>query len=311
MLAIRKPLRALRGPIVLSLMLLTFGLVDARSASADTAYRFWHFNMCGQVTKSPCSGGEDETSSTYVADKLVYYKPVAASLNEVCESQYHKILAKINATSFKVQGRFTPTVYSGTTCKDRYGNADGNYGNALIVAAGNAILSDSGEIPLTNPLDVEPRKLRCLLVDMPRDTRVCNVHISPQTANQGPQIDQVKTKVNSYVTAGVPVVLMGDFNVLPDDDPTLEDDPDHGDPLDAVYDSSHGLGAYGRFQEIDEKYEDWGNGLCRCGGRTTDGGRKIDYIFVSSAHWWNPDGASVDSYLSDHHILRGTVTLLH
>jgi endonuclease/exonuclease/phosphatase family metal-dependent hydrolase len=45
----------------------------------------------------------------------------------------------------------------------------------------------------------------------------CTVHITPDDADRRVQIESVASTVNRWVDDGIPVVLMGDFNVTPDD----------------------------------------------------------------------------------------------
>jgi hypothetical protein len=67
-----------------------------------------------------------------------------------------------------------------------------------------------------------------------------------------------------------------------------------------MYAPGHGGGSFGVFQEVDE-----GPDYCRC-GESTLGSRKIDYVFLSAAHWWSLWGNATHSDYSDHDPLRGS-----
>ena len=115
----------------------------------------------------------------------------------------------------------------------------------------------------------EFRGLLCVTADLgSQTTRICSTHI----VNSGPdptgsirrrQIAQAASVVGA---SGLPVVLMGDFNVPPGD---------RG--LDGLYTPAH-HGGSGQFDEVDQ-----GPGKCRCGAVTQRSGEKIDYVFVTAA----------------------------
>ena len=126
-----------------------------------------------------------------------------------------------------------------------------------------------------------------------RPTNVANVHLSP-SAEAG--LDRQLATVARYldVRRARPTIVGGDFNALPDN-------------VGMARFYTPRAGGTGRFVELDEA----GAGApARSGEATFDvGGRKIDYVFVSAAHFGSPRAASAESPLSDHRVFRGTARL--
>jgi endonuclease/exonuclease/phosphatase family metal-dependent hydrolase len=141
------------------------------------------------------------------------------------------------------------------------------------------------------------RTLLCVGIRVGREIKVCSTHITPHDANKGPQIQAV-ARATAF-GPGVPVVLMGDFNVTPGED-----------YLDDVYSGPHGGGARGRFEEADATAGD--GSPCRCGEATFDRpftDPKIDYVFVTAAHWGAVHADATYSGYSDHDPVRGSAVL--
>ncbi|MFD0476235.1 endonuclease/exonuclease/phosphatase family protein [Nonomuraea thailandensis] len=146
-----------------------------------------------------------------------------------------------------------------------------------------------------------------------RLVRACNTHIAPGDLGTG-QVAHVAKLTREFAAMGDPVVLAGDFNVLP-----------HDDALDPLYNHSGGRGV---FQEVDENDKDFFGARCDrsedrcrtgeataqkpCSPEVTEPG-KIDYIFLSY-YWFTTvrgDSAACTSGMSDHHLLRGAAAWEH
>ena len=87
-----------------------------------------------------------------------------------------------------------------------------------------------------------------------------------------------------------PVVLMGDFNLPPDDA-----------GMAALYRSTRATRRAG-LDEVDQV-----RGRCRCGRATHSGGSKLDYVFVSARDFALRGVSVVGAAFSDHEVLRGVV----
>jgi endonuclease/exonuclease/phosphatase family metal-dependent hydrolase len=295
-------------------LVLVLSLSAAGEASADTPYRLFHFNMCGQVEGGQCNGGTSRPV-TYVRDQIETYKPYAVSLNEACKSQFDEIYWGLNSRAlWSVHGHFTTTksvspadpTYADFNCR-----ADGDgikrFGNAIFVR--QPIFGAPQEVELPHSTGGEIRKLTCLVTALAKGSVVCTTHITTRVPAEGStlpvdyykdaQIARVKEVVNTHVNNGTPLVLMGDFNVTP-----------KNSTLDRIYDPVlYGGTAYGLFRELDDDYGT--TGRCRCGAFTTDSEtRKIDYIFVSRRDWTTTSGYPTATGYSDHHTFRGTATLI-
>jgi endonuclease/exonuclease/phosphatase family metal-dependent hydrolase len=210
------------------------------------------------------------------------------SLNEVCKAQYRGVLRRLRGTGWEMRGRFVATKTRANNCPVLGGKR--RFGNAVLTRNG-ITWARSWALPHRDgsPSAPETRKLLCVTTPIAgRATRVCSTHITHKRQwRKNAQIRKVKRIVTPWVRSR-PVVLMGDFNVRP-----------WNHALDRIYSPSHGLGAFGRFQEADE------NVGCRC-GESTSGSRKIDYVFLSSPHWAAPRGDATHSDISDHDPLRGS-----
>ena len=282
--------------------------VDAGPARAGDFYNFFQFNVCGHRCETGNDTANDPTDPVRAIYKSLAEDPPperAASLNELCRNQFDKLMELLPD---EWRGRFVATAWKDAAAapegEEPYRNnesdlcfQDGrehNYGNAILVRA--PILAGSEDINYLSGTDStnEHRALICVTADLPTDTRFCSTHISPSFTTR--QIADVATIVDGYSS---PVVLMGDFNVEPDED-----------PLDPIYSGAlFDGGATGRFEEADQDTPCCGNDNppCRCGA-DTGGTRKIDYIFFTRVHFRQVEGFPADAVTdSDHHILRGRV----
>ena len=252
--------------------------VPASPAVATTPrYRFFQFNMCGNV----CNEGETAVVEA-IRNSIFDFHPHSVSLNEACRSQYRRLLDLLDGSEWEMRGRFAVT-------RTGVANCGGNEEFGIAVLTRNAI-TWVRRWSLPSPGD-EARKLLCVTTRIGRRaTRVCSTHITtgdhPRYQNR--EIRKVKRIVTPWVENGRPVVLMGDFNVVPTNN-----------KLDRIYSPGHGGGSFGVFQEVDE-----GPDYCRC-GESTLGSRKIDYVFLSAAHWRSLWGNATHSDYSDHDPLRG------
>ena len=259
------------------------------AADASASYRFFQFNMCGQVSGGECNGGSTEPVATAVKRSIVDLQPHAVSLNEACKAQYDKIRTLLEQDNTTADGDGTWKLAGGEWRQTNFSNdcPNSDFGNAILTR--NAI-TETDSISLAES-GAETRKLVCGLTEIAsRATRACSVHIDTDPTIAGTQIRQVRDKVNYYIENGKAVVLMGDFNVEP---------PDY--QLDPLYHSQIFADefGFGRFKEVDQ-----GDPACRC-GESTSGTHKYDYIFLSGGHWKIVDGDATSSNYSDHDPLRG------
>jgi endonuclease/exonuclease/phosphatase family metal-dependent hydrolase len=247
------------------------------AAAATPRYRFFQFNMCGNI----CNDGGTAVVRA-IRNSIFDFHPHAVSLNEACRSQYRRLLNLLDGSEWEMRGRFAVTRTGVESC-------GGSEEFGIAVLTRNPI-SWARRWSLPSPGE-ETRKLLCVTTRMARRaTRVCSTHITTadHPGYQNREIRKVKRIVTPWVKNGRPVVLMGDFNVVPTDD-----------KLDRIYGPRHGEGSFGVFQEVDE-----GGDHCRC-GESTHGSRKIDYVFLSARHWRSLWGNATHSDYSDHDPLRG------
>ena len=259
----------------------TFG-----AESAEARARFFQFNTCGNV----CNDGAVASVADAIKRSILDFRPHAVGLNEVCRAQYKGVLRRLRRTGWAMRGRFVATKTRANDCPVVGGRP--RFGNAVLTR--NPILwARSWPLPHRDGSASAPeiRKLLCVTTSIAGfHKRVCSTHITNTgRRRKNAQIRKVTRIVTPWVRRG-PVVVMGDFNVIP---------TNHA--LDRLYSPNHGGGASGRFQEADESAFH-----CRC-GESTSGSRKIDYIFLSNRHWNAPSANATHSDVSDHDPLRGSV----
>lgn len=255
-----------------ALVLAAAALSLATADSAAAASRFFQFNMCGSVSGGECNGGDTNPVAGAITASVLEFKPHAVSLNEACRSQVRAVARRLRRAGRPMRFRWVQTNFDNNCPGDRFGNAVLTV-NPITASRAWTLEHDAGE---------EARKLLCVRTRIAaRASRVCSTHVTTGSdrADQRPQLREVTRRVSRYARNGVPVVLMGDLNVEPGD----------------------GLlnRLYRRFKEADQ-----GRPPCRC-GESTNGDRKIDYIFFSRRHWKGIGGDATFSDHSDHDPLRG------
>jgi endonuclease/exonuclease/phosphatase family metal-dependent hydrolase len=275
------PVRVLRrwlGIAVTALALAAPAGVRAATAGAPghTARQaYLQFNMCGNACNHGDLAVARNLERTVTADR-----PVAVTLNEVCENQYDRLRAGLPGYA----GRFDPT---GPVC----GNG-ARYGNAVLVAGPG--LEPAGSWQLPNPAADETRRLMCVRA---RGLVVCVTHISFAAGNIAPQIDAVAATLRAF-PGDEPIVLGGDFNTDPADE-----------RLNPMYSNRYDSGT-GRFTEADSRTSRSRIGVDGVND-TTFARHKLDYIFLADGHWSTARAAVVDAGhgLSDHGALLATTTV--
>ncbi|MFB7373897.1 FG-GAP-like repeat-containing protein [Streptomyces sp. NPDC056222] len=314
------------------------GLVP--SAAADEVWpnsspvlRFLSYNICGNSNElADCTLTDDVTTrGDRIAKQVTEWNADLLFLQEVCESQFDYLKTKLDSRGY--EGHFVPTLTpaedgTGDLCVDNDDPAhhdESNYGIAVL--AKGAVTPK--EIDVTtgteDPAKKEDWNPACVEASLQgRTTLACSVHLYPYTAavTQG-QAENLAEEVQSWINAGVPVVLGGDFN--PIHGAGAERDQANAPlstSLDAFYNHSGGVG---RFMEADESDASRFTakcqalnppaGRCRSGEPTlrekgTDPEAKLDYIFLSEGHFKNVVGDALtrDPAVSDHYAYRGAAT---
>ncbi|MBO0867194.1 MAG: endonuclease/exonuclease/phosphatase family protein [Micromonosporaceae bacterium] len=269
------------GVVVVAMVVLVGVAVTDVSVAAAGRQTYLQLNMCGNA----CNAGGLAVVRN-LRDSITTARPVAVTLNEVCENQFDWLRGDLPG----YRGRFDPT---GPTCVN-----GAHYGNAILVRAPEVELV--GSWPLPSPTGGEPRRLMCLRANPPHTGAlvVCGTHISYAAADIGPQVAAVSRIVQPLEAPGPdgvqPAVLLGgDFNSMPTDS-----------RLNPMYGACYASGT-GTFEEA-------GAAGCtsRSTGTATFGNRKIDYIFLSPDRWSGVHAEAYDavSGLSDHKGLWATAT---
>jgi endonuclease/exonuclease/phosphatase family metal-dependent hydrolase len=275
----RLPAAALAGAVVAVGLAATLAVTP--SAAAPAAVTGMSFNVCGVV----CRKGEVTSTASYVANRAISLKITVGFLQELCYSQFRAIQAT-------VQQRGYSAVFAASTNSGACDNDDDRYGKGF----GTAILvkgKTSGRVVIKLPVTKGYEKRSLLGVTATiggRSTFLAVVHNSP-SAVAG--LDRQLSALGGYLNgkAAKPTIVGGDFNAMPDN------------PGMARF-YSPAAGGTGRFTEVDEtRYGD----PARSGAPTFDTvPRKIDYIFVSQAHFGGAASQSYATSMSDHRLYTGT-----
>jgi endonuclease/exonuclease/phosphatase family metal-dependent hydrolase len=289
------PARALRRWLGIAVAALAVaGPVGARpvgarpveATAAPVRQTYLQFNMCGNACNHGGSAVVGNLERTIAADR-----PVAVTLNEVCENQYDQLRRDLPgyAGSFDATG---PRCGNGT-----------RYGNAVLVRGSGLEVLGSWQLP--NPAGDETRRLLCVRGQPAGATAlvVCVTHISFVAGNIAAQIDAVAGFVRG-LPGGEAIVLGGDFNTDPGDA-----------RLNPVYSNRYDAGT-GAFTEADSAASHSRMRMARGSAadgvnETTFARTKLDYIFLADGHWSTARATVVDAGggLSDHGALLATATV--
>jgi endonuclease/exonuclease/phosphatase family metal-dependent hydrolase len=279
-----RPRRRWVSAAVLAGVTLVAGFFAVPNAQAASTVKAMSFNVCGAV----CRGGEITTTAAFAANKATSTGASVAFLQELCYSQYKRIQKLVAKKGYS-------TVYTSTTNSRTCDNHDKRYGTGF----GMAILVKgrvSGRTVLRLPV-TPGHEGRAVLGATARiggrSTFVAVVHNSPSAAGG---LDRQLKVLASFLNAKAarPTIVGGDFNAMP------------GNPgMGRFY--SPAAGGTGRFTELDETRR---GKPARSGMATFRGGnRKIDYIFVSRAHFGSPKATSRATSVSDHCVYIGAARL--
>ncbi|MEV0588123.1 endonuclease/exonuclease/phosphatase family protein [Nonomuraea sp. NPDC050310] len=309
---------ALATLLLIALTLLT-GPVPANADTPDAAGwprpRFLSYNVCGAASQcADLYGGSPAAWRDQVVKAIDHWDADLVMLQEVCYNQWtllrNHLSSRTGAPAYDSVWAAALPASAATAGCSRWGT-DHRFG-LVIFAKGPAGTIDNGtrsvhRLPEAEP--VEDRIMLCARATVTgRNVRACTTHIDYHAATAKVQVERVASLTEGFAAQGEPVVLGGDFNVLP------------ADPvLDPLYDHT---GGHGVFQEVDENDKEFFGATCaqsadrcRSGEATaepicspkvgTPG--KIDYIFLSYS-WFTTvrgDAAACTPGMSDHHLLRG------
>lgn len=313
----RPVLRVLLASLFSVGLLFASGPGPAQADTPDAANwpspRFITYNVCGAAC--PIYSG----SGTAWRDKLVgamdNWNADLVMLQEMCYGQW--VLLRDGLQNRTDGGQMYDSVWGAAlphVDKCAKWGADTRYGLAIFAKGSPGVINNGSRsvTMLDNRSEGEQRILLCARAAVgERTVRACNTHLSFKGDEPEAQAAQVARVTRGFADQGDPVVLAGDFNMLPKDARMA--------PL-----YNHG-GGTGVFQEVDEndKSEFTGSECpqsgdrCRSGEATVERASgcsphaspegKIDYIFLSY-YWFKTvrgDAAACTPGMSDHHLLRG------
>jgi endonuclease/exonuclease/phosphatase family metal-dependent hydrolase len=260
-----------RAGRLLGLVALVYAVlwVPVAASAEPGAVTFLQFNMCGSACGTPLAIVADLERE--IRDHAP--QPYVVTLDEVCRGQYDRLVADL-----RYAGHFEPTVPG--WCWD-----GSDYGIAILVRTGSVEVAGSWALPA--PAGGELRRLACVRTAVgDRPLVGCVTHLDTDPANTPSQVAAVAAAV-----AGFPATVVGgDFNALPD--------------------SAAMAPLYAGFREGGGGFTG-GCSAARCGAGPgyAHPTRKIDYVFLSRAHFTDPVARTGDAPHSDHVPLWATATL--
>ncbi|WP_049573236.1 endonuclease/exonuclease/phosphatase family protein [Nonomuraea sp. SBT364] len=318
-------MRAAFATLLLLALVLVSGPAPATADTPDAADwprpRFLSYNVCGAASQCADIYGDSRTAwRDQVVKAIDHWGADLVMLQEVCYNQWTLLRDHLQNRAGKpsydsVWAAALPASPSTAGCS-RWGT-DHRFGVVIFAKGGVGTINNGSRsvhaLPEAEP--VENRIMLCARASVTgRMVRACTTHVDHHPATAKLQVERVASITRAFASEGDPVVLGGDFNVLPTDA-----------ALDPLYDHN---GGYGVFQEVDENDKDFFGGTC---GRSLDRCRsgeataepvcspkvgtpgKIDYIFLSY-YWFTTvrgDAAACTPGMSDHHLLRGAAAWEH
>ncbi|MFB4289539.1 endonuclease/exonuclease/phosphatase family protein [Nonomuraea sp. ATR24] len=316
----RAALRTVLSALICLAPLLAPGPAHADAPDAENwpRPRFISYNVCGGASHCPPIYEDSAIAwRDVVVRALDAWDADLVMLQEVCYGQWTLLRDHLRGRTGepRYDSVWAAALPSAPGCS-RWGD-DLRFGLVIFAKGGTGTIDNGSRVvhPLPEARDVENRILLCARATVTgRQVRACNTHIDPDDATARLQVERVATLTEGYAGQGEPVVLGGDFNVLPADD-----------TLDPLYGHT---GGHGVFQEVDENDKEHFGSACAqtrdrcrsgeataklpCSPHVSEPG-KIDYIFLS--HYWfttvRGDAAACTPGMSDHHLLRGAAAWEH
>ncbi|MEH0939100.1 endonuclease/exonuclease/phosphatase family protein [Micromonospora sp. CPCC 205543] len=303
-------IRTLVAGLAAGLLVVLGVAAPVRAATVNASYTSWTWNVAGWTLHR---GVTNDGLIPALADSIRNRAADFAALNELCWDQYKAVQANLLASGWPQDdtnfARFE--THSDTACGGQpFGLAI--FSRAPLGAANRYALAEDGT--------TERRKLLCAPLAARPHLRFCTTHITPSNAVINgrninvTQLDEVRSRLESFAAAGDTVLIAGDFNAQP-----------HYGRLNTWYSSSlntpNNSGNTGNYRELDDT-----DGRCPGYGETTvydgnteglcDQGKKIDLIFVRGdriAGTYSGDSLAIPTTCggpcSDHRVVIGTVTV--
>ncbi|MBO0882240.1 MAG: endonuclease/exonuclease/phosphatase family protein [Mycobacterium sp.] len=262
------------------------------------------FNMAGAAKNHGDTAVVDR-----IVEKVTENNAQVVTINEICEDhQFVPLRDKL--AGLGMHGYFaTARNFRAPDCGFNGFPLLDNAGNAVFVRAN---IRDQASYTYQNSTYTDGRGAACVTAEFEVWTRVCATHTSPKEGDSrqraADEVKELQTTLFPASTRRLPFIIGGDMNLTPDW-------PSAADPAIAQLYAPE-AGGSGDYWEVDQCAP--GSSPCspRIGGTATQSEGKLDYIFVSKAHFSEQVAARVedagqcdDHICSDHKMLWGDVAL--
>jgi endonuclease/exonuclease/phosphatase family metal-dependent hydrolase len=284
---------------------LTPALLTQSAAAAQSArnLKVLQFNMAGAAL----NGGGPAVVDRIV-EKVIENDTQVVSLNEICERKQFMLLQQ-KLAGIGMHGYFASVrIFRAPDCGLNDLLQFDRAGNAVFVRAN---FRDEASYKFQSSTLGDPRGAACVTAEFEVWTRVCAAHTSKKDGDSrqlaADEVKELQTTLFPAATRRLPFILAGDLNLTPDW-------PSASSPAIARLYAPE-AGGNGDYWEVDQCA---GSSPCspRIGGTATHGEGKLDYIFVSKAHFDEQVSARVEDAgqcdghsCSDHKMLWGDVKL--
>jgi endonuclease/exonuclease/phosphatase family metal-dependent hydrolase len=294
---------------VAGVLLMFVGLALPAHAATNVTYTAWTWNVAGwTIHRGSTTDGLVPALTSSVQNRGAQL----VAVNELCQGQYSAIQASLKAAGWPSDptnfSRFE--AHSSTACGGQpFGLAI--FSKYPLGAANRYTLSSDG--------DDEARKLLCAPLEARPHLRFCTTHITTsnlvingQKINET-QLNEVRSRLEGFNTAGDTVIIAGDFNAQPNYGRLNNW---YSSTLNTSYNSSN-TGAYRELDDTDTRCTGYGEETTAIGtsGEGLCGQEpKVDLIFVRAnriSGSYSADSLAIptcgSSPCSDHRVLYGSV----
>ena len=201
--------------------------VPALRAPGTSGMDVWSYNITGAGTnennpKDINNGGRPRAVKPVTNAIDAGHRPDVIALQEVCQSQFTHLKPKLEAAGYTVHWRATKSQRRCAAYKDYAPSAPRAHGDLVAVPAGySPTVYDYDFDPQTAPSAPAGEGLTCLgFTKLSRFNVACSTHISGTNEQRTYKTYRMRVdEIEPWASYGYGIVIAGDFNSKPDQEP--------------------------------------------------------------------------------------------